>query len=86
MSGGSFGYAFRRVEEFVEDLEKLMEEGEEFEVVTMKALEEIKELVRIAAKFMKEVEWLYSGDNGEETFCKRLEEIAARSGKEDGED
>ena len=38
-------------------------------------LEEISHLVDYAAKLAKEVEWLYSGDTGEDTFMERVEKI-----------
>jgi hypothetical protein len=38
-------------------------------------LAEIAALVDHAAKLAKEVEWLYSGDTGEDTFTERVAKI-----------
>jgi hypothetical protein len=38
-------------------------------------MEEISHIVDYAAKLAKEVEWLYSGDTGEETFMWRVQKI-----------
>ena len=84
MSGGSFDYAYRRMMDFADDLRnKLAEQGQVvdgWEVGTWPAevavkLEEISHLVDYAAKLAKEVEWLYSGDTGEETFMARVAKI-----------
>ena len=84
MSGGSFDYAYRRMIEFADDLRnKLTEQGQVvdgWEVGTWEPqvavkLEEITHIVDYAAKLAKEVEWLYSGDTGEETFMWRVRKI-----------
>ena len=84
MSGGSFDYAYRRMMDFADDLrDKLAEQGQVVdgwevgiwpEEVAVK-LEEISHIVDQAAKLAKEVEWLYSGDTGEETFMWRVKKI-----------
>ena len=84
MSGGSFDYAYRRMMDFADDLRnKLAEQGQvvdgwevgTWEPAVAVKLEEISHLVDHAAKLAKEVEWLYSGDTGEETFMWQVTKI-----------
>ena len=84
MSGGSFNYAYARMQDFADDLRcKLAEQGQVvdgWEVGTWNPevavkLEEISHIVDHAAKLAKEVEWLYSGDTGEDTFMERVQKI-----------
>ena len=82
MSGGSFDYAYRMVEQFADDLavkidghDKKNEYGETpyaFEKDTLEALRKIERLARYTSRLMMEAEWLYSGDTSEESFMKRL--------------
>ena len=75
MSGGSFNYAFMSVDQFADDLNvKLVEIGID-DLNVYRKLREIEQLSRLTAKLMKEVEWLYSGDTGEESFMKRVKLI-----------
>ena len=85
MSGGSFDYAYGRVEQFTEELgvrldghDQKNEYGETpyaFEPATLAKLREIERMARKTAALMKEAEWLYSGDTGDDTFMKRVTEI-----------
>jgi hypothetical protein len=70
--------------EFAEELRcKLAEQGQvvdgwkvgTWEPAVAAKLAEIAALVDHAAKLAKEVEWLYSGDTGEETFMWRVQKI-----------
>ena len=74
--------------DFAEDLRnKLAEQGQVvdgWEVGTWEPqvaakLAEIATLVDYAAKLAKEVEWLYSGDTGEETFMWRVAKIEEKN-------
>jgi hypothetical protein len=86
MSGGSFGYAYEHAVQFAKDLEdKLSAAAErasdaqecppEFEPETNEKLRHIAALARHVGALMKEAEWLYSGDNGEESFARNLQEM-----------
>lgn len=81
MSGGSFNYSYRKVDEFSYTLEKILDDIDRddedcgFEKETIEKLEGILVLCRKTAKLMKEVEWLISGDTGDESFMKRVKEI-----------
>jgi hypothetical protein len=85
MSGGSFGYAHFRVEQFFEDLiHKLETQGKtdengyyspEWSIEVARKLVEIAEIAEYTAEMMKEVELLYSGDTGEDTFLENVRKI-----------
>lgn len=82
MSGGSFNYAYVSVQTFCEELEiKIRQNGKprddspyddehypEYSAETLFALGQILEDAERVAKLMRETEWLYSGDHGEESF------------------
>ena len=77
MSGGSFDYAYRRAEIFSESLGERLDEnygenGAGFGPYTIAALRKIETVANYAAKLMKEAEWLYSGDIGEEGFAEAI--------------
>lgn len=79
MSGGSFDYAYRRAEIFSESLGERLDEnygenGAGFGPYTIAALRKIETVANYAAKLMKEAEWLYSGDIGEEGFAEAIKE------------
>jgi len=88
MSGGSFDYAFTRVNQFADELriklENRKKQNEYGEVCYDYSDEVITELtnIKLAAftlsDLMKEVEWLYSGDTGEETFLRNVADIKQR--------
>jgi hypothetical protein len=86
MSGGSFGYAYSHVQEFADDLENKLKVAAEaepdaeeapvaFEPETTAKLQHIAKLARHVGALMKEVDWLYSGDNGEESFARNLQKL-----------
>ena len=78
MSGGSFDYAWMRVDEFLLNLEERLERPEiedDFKPETIAKLQEIQKTVLLAGKLMREVEYLYSGDTGNETFMECVAEI-----------
>lgn len=91
MSGGSFDYAFTKVSQFACELEVKLdtfdtpnEWGEcynKFEPETLEKLHEILKQCEYTAQLMKEVEWLYSGDTGDESFMERVREIESNWGK-----
>ena len=85
MSGGSFDYAYMRVLQFADDLAVRLDEfdkvdqwGDEpnnFEQATRDKLAVIEANARYTAALMREAEWLYSGDTGDDSFMKRVAEI-----------
>lgn len=78
MSGGSFNPVWIRASQFAEGLRELLDhpaKEEVFKPKTIAKLREIVEQVRVAGQLMREVEYLYSGDTGDETFLERVAEI-----------
>lgn len=76
MSGGSFDYAYNKVNYFVDELDdKLNDPDEEFSPEVMAKLREIKGIAATTAELMRAVEWLYSGDDSEGCFLKKFKEI-----------
>lgn len=84
MSGGSFDYAYNRVESFADDLTSKIAEvsgliekhdtyqpfdAEKWSLLKPK-LEAAVEQARKTAQMMHDIEWLFSGDNGEDTTLK----------------
>lgn len=91
MSGGSFDYAYQRAVWFADDLRnRLQEQGKDpsgdgdfnptWETATAFKLAEIAAFADYLGALMKEAEWLYSGDTGEDTFARRIAEIEATRG------
>lgn len=84
MSGGSFDYNCFRIADFAEQLANKIsqntgnEEDEwcpNYKPETLNKLKDAQKIIELAAKLAKEVEWLYSGDIGEETFRNRFEKL-----------
>lgn len=85
MSGGSFDYAYSRVDQFADNLGLRLDQHDtinewhsktyDFKPETREKLREIEHLARHVARFMREAEWLYSGDTGDATFMERVAEI-----------
>ena len=84
MSGGSFNYAYGRVEQFAEELRtKIANNGKEndygekceFSAQTIARLQSIVEDAERTAKLMKAAEWLYSGDTGENGFAASVTDV-----------
>ncbi len=88
MSGGSFNYAYSRVQQFADDLEHKLDiagqpvrgwvSGDEYTAVqwddeTNRRLHYIVDQARKFAEVMRAVEWLYSSDSGPEYVKKALE-------------
>lgn len=91
MSGGSFDYAYCRTMQFADELRnKLQEQGKDpsgegwpnaaWSTDIACKLSEIAALADYIGALMKEAEWLYSGDTGEDTFTQRVREIEATRG------
>ena len=91
MSGGSFEYAYYRTMQFADELRnKLQEQGkdpsgggwpnETWTTDVACKLSEIAAFADYVGVLMKEAEWLYSGDTGEDTFAQRVREIEATRG------
>lgn len=92
MSGGYFndnGYIYYRVHEFADQLENALDNNQnpdrffypKGEEVTIK-LRELVPKVRHLSQVMRHIDYLYSGDHGEDSFLQalnKLEESVAQS-------
>lgn len=80
MSGGSFGYAYSKMQQFAEELRVRLEDDDQGwdDPAVARTLHEIAALADRAAAYAKEAEWLYSGDTGEESFLRRVAQIRAK--------
>lgn len=80
MSGGHFNYSQNRINDVVECLEYLLddEEAQErrdtYSDATLQKFKEAAEILKKAFVYTQRIDWLLSGDDGEETFHERLEE------------
>lgn len=94
MSGGEFDYAYINTIQFAEDLTKKLEAQNsktnpddiewsthfEWSPEVRQKMVEIAAYAEYVGLLMKEVEWLYSSDIGEETFLQNISEIEALRG------
>lgn len=85
MSGGHFDYSQFQIEQAADTLRAYIDRcntGEadeygskyEYSPKTMERFEECKETLLKAAQMLQRVDWLISGDDGEETFHRLWEE------------
>lgn len=87
MSGGSFnssGYVYYQVSQFADELENEIENNnrkDEYgyspdysEEVLVKLREQVGAIRRVA-EAMRAIDYLYSGDHGEDSFLRALEKI-----------
>jgi len=84
MSGGHFNHSYYHFNMFADDLEEEIlhnndkndcNHSYDFSNQTIKELNKIIKLCRKCANLVYEVEYLYSGDIGEESFLKNIKEI-----------
>jgi len=81
MSGGFFDYNCFKISQFADELEHEIDTNDDtsldefggtigngYSEVTLNQLKEAHEIIELAGKLAREVEWLYSGDHGEESF------------------
>ena len=77
MSGGEFDYVQDRISVAAEEFEEKLEQYSEYEYISPSVLESFKEtiyLLRVAAARLQRADWLISGDDGEETYWRRMAE------------
>jgi hypothetical protein len=74
MSGGYFHYRQNHIQEIVEDLEGLLEGGGNWSEPTVRRFREAMVYLTVARVYAQRIDWLVSGDDGEETFHSRLED------------
>lgn len=73
MSGGHFDYAQHKITDIVSKVEELIENNwREFTPATIASFRVGSFFLRVAAVYAQRIDWLVSGDDGEETFHQRL--------------
>ena len=90
MSGGHFNYGCFRISQFAEDLKHEIdinndeqvddwgdEVGSQFSNETISRLVTAHRIIETAGRLAREIEWLYSGDHGEESFNELADKILA---------
>ena len=88
MSGGHFDYGCFRISQFADELKHEIDinndetnddygdcRGHFLGEETIANLVEAHEVIETAGKLAREIEWLYSGDHGEESFNRLIDEI-----------
>jgi len=84
VSGGAFDYGCFRISQFAEELQNKIDGNDRkdetgyqlsFNAEVIDALRSSQRLIELAGKLSHEIEWLYSGDIGEETFMARYHNI-----------
>lgn len=87
MSGGHFngnGYVYYRVNQFSDELESEILNNENkdeynycpnYNEQTLEVLRKQIPLIRKAAEIMRAIDYLYSGDHGEDSFIEKIKQI-----------
>ncbi len=88
MSGGHFNYKCFKISEFADELKHEIDVndfqstdqygdkvGSNFNPKTLNRIKVAHEIIETAAKLAKEIEWLYSGDHGEDSFNEIFDKI-----------
>jgi len=77
MSGGYFDYNQYRIDDIIDQIERAINANKETYDFSAKTIREFRKAIRILRKgavYAQRIDWLISGDDGEETFHKRLKE------------
>lgn len=75
MSGGHFNYRQYNIQNIADDVEQLIESNDgNYSEETIVEFKRGLELLRKAQVYVQRIDWLVSGDDGEETFHKRLKD------------
>ena len=88
MSGGAFNYNDYHITGIADQIEEFIRDNEDrseyrYSEATIQRFREAVKLLREAGVYVHRIDWLVSGDDGEETFHKRLERDLERL-KEEG--
>ena len=96
MSGGAFNYKDFHINDIAEQIEEIIRNNDSdekdewgypisrhYSLETIQRFREAVKLLREAGVYVHRIDWLVSGDDGEESFHKRLERDLERL-KEEG--
>ena len=73
MSGGHFEYRDMQIEDFAQEIERVIQEDGENLPLSPEVIKRFKEAIitlRRASIMTHRIDWLLSGDDGEETFIR----------------
>lgn len=88
MSGGAFDYKQYEIRRIADEIEERMLKGNYFDggdPLSAEVLEKFREglaALRLAEVYAQRIDWLLSGDDGEDTFIKRLADDLSKLPKE----
>ena len=75
MSGGHFDYVQYRIAQAADEVEQdIRKYGKDFSSEIISKMGETEHCLRRASEMLQRVDWLISGDDGEDTFHERLKE------------
>lgn len=72
MSGGYFDYQQHRISDIADSVEELILKNEDYSEETIREFKECLECLNKSVIYAQRIDWLVSGDDGEETFHIRL--------------
>ena len=72
MSGGHFDYNQHRISEIAYDVEQLILSNTEYSEETILEFRQGLDALNKAVIYAQRIDWLVSGDDGEESFHRRL--------------
>lgn len=91
MSGGTYDYIQFRLNEVADNIKEKIKKNEEmrrnpsgcdederYDEATVEKFKEAVAVIKMASIYIHRIDWLLSGDDGEEDFRKRLTEEIAR--------
>lgn len=82
MSGGHFNYIQFQILDTVEDIDRLIQDNNkkdeylystDYSPATIEKFVKAKEMLRLAAMMVERIDYLVSGDDGEDSFHRRWE-------------
>jgi hypothetical protein len=74
MSGGAFDYSHSKMRDTADEIEEIVRQGAYgYSQSTIDKFQQAIIVLRRAAVYAQRIDWLVSGDDGEDTFHQRLE-------------
>ncbi len=86
MSGGAFNHNDYHIRDIARQIEEIIRDNEERPVYDADTINHFRETVKLlhrADVMVHRIDWLISGDDGEDTFHKRLREDLERLEREE---
>ena len=75
MSGGHFDYKQYELGQIADEIESLMNSDDyRFKSKTLDKFDEAVDLLRMSAVMVNRIDWLVSGDDGEDSFIQRWDD------------